>query len=70
MQEGKVAFCHLRGELNVPMDTAQVVKEAFLLLPSTGPDDEVVIHVMGPAEGLVVSPTKWHAFSQNPPCRS
>jgi hypothetical protein len=52
------------------MDTVQVVREAFPLLPSTGPEDEVVIHVIEPAEGLTGFPAKWHAFSQNSSFRS
>jgi hypothetical protein len=48
------------------MDIVQVVKEAFLLLPSTGPEDEVVMHIMEPAEGLAGSPAKWR-FLKIPP---
>jgi hypothetical protein len=56
-----VVICHhLYGVLNLLIDTVPVVEEAYVLPPSTGPEDEVVIHVMGSSEGLVSFSAKLH----------
>jgi hypothetical protein len=61
VQEGKVAvsFC-LHGELNVLVDTIQVVKEVLQPVGTMGPDDESVVHIMEPAEGLMGCPVECH----------
>jgi hypothetical protein len=57
IKEGKMAVCFvLSSELNVLVDTVQVVKELRQLDCTAGPGDELVIHVAKPAEGLVVCP--------------
>jgi hypothetical protein len=61
VKEGKVAISfHLHGELNVLVDTVQVVKEVPQPIRAVWPDDESVIHIAEPAEGLVGSPVKRH----------
>lgn len=47
--EGKVAVCfHLHGELNILMDTVEVVKEVPMPVRTLRPDDESVICLMEP----------------------
>jgi hypothetical protein len=54
IKEGKMAVpFRLHSELNVPMDTVQVVKELRQLAWTMGQNDEHVIHIAKPAEGLV-----------------
>jgi hypothetical protein len=47
-----ISFC-LHSELDVLMDPVQAVKEFSQLAGSMWPDDERVVHVAKPAEGLV-----------------
>lgn len=55
IQEDNMAFFgHLHSEMNVLMDIAQMVREAFQPLQSMG-SDEVVMQVTEPAEGLWVT---------------
>jgi hypothetical protein len=61
IQEGKVAVSlRLHGELNALVDTIQVVKEVLKPVRTVGPDDESVVHVAKPAEGLMGSPVERH----------
>jgi hypothetical protein len=48
----------LHSELNVFLDTVQVVKELGQLLWIMWPDDEPVIHVAKSTEGLVGRPSR------------
>jgi hypothetical protein len=43
----------LHGELKALADTVQVVQEVHQLVGSVWPDDEAVVHVAKPTEGLV-----------------
>jgi hypothetical protein len=43
----------LHGELNALVDTVQVVQEVLQLVGSVWPNDECVIYIAKPAEGLV-----------------
>jgi hypothetical protein len=61
VKEGKVpvSFC-LHGELNVLVDTIQVVEEVPQLVRAVWPDDKSVIHITVSAEGLMGSPIERH----------
>jgi hypothetical protein len=61
--EGKMAdTLSLHSEINVLMDTVQVVKELQHLASTTGQDDGRVVHVSDPAEGLVLCPLQTPFF--------
>jgi hypothetical protein len=53
------SFC-LHGEQIVPVDTVQVVIEVLQPVGTMGPDDETVIHIMEPAEGLMGCAAECH----------
>jgi hypothetical protein len=48
----------VHGELNALVDTVQVVQEILQLIRSLWPDDECVVHVAKPAEGLAGEPSQ------------
>jgi hypothetical protein len=59
VKEWKVALSFgLHGELNVLVDTVQVVQEVLQLVGSVWTDDEGAVHVAKPAEWLVGSQVK------------
>jgi hypothetical protein len=59
VKEGNVAISfRLHGELNVLVDTLQVVTEVPQPVRAMWPDDESVVHVTDPAEGLTESPAE------------
>jgi hypothetical protein len=54
VEEGEVALSFsLHDELSALVDTVQVVQEVLQLVESVWPDDEGVVLVAKPAEGLV-----------------
>jgi hypothetical protein len=54
VKEEEVALSFsLHGELNALVDSVQVVQKVLELVGSLWPDDEGVIHVVKPAEGVV-----------------
>jgi hypothetical protein len=53
-------YVRLHGELNVLVRTVQVVREAPLPVWTVWTDEESVVHVTEPAEGLVSSPVEHH----------
>jgi hypothetical protein len=53
VKEGKLAVSfRLHGELNVLVDTVQVVKEVPRPVGAVWPGDEIVVHVTEPAERI------------------
>jgi hypothetical protein len=61
VQEGKVAVSfNLHRELDIPIDTIRMVKEAFQLLRSLGADDQGVIHILEAADMLMGCLVKSH----------
>jgi hypothetical protein len=56
IQEGKHAIFHC--ELDILMDLDHLVKEALELLWHTSTDEESVIQIQEPAEGLMHCPVK------------
>jgi hypothetical protein len=63
IKEGKMAVpSGLHSELNVLMDTVQVVKELQQLAWTMRPDDKCIIHVVKSSKGLVVRPLQSHFF--------
>jgi hypothetical protein len=50
----------LCGELNVLVDTVQVIKEVCQPVRAMWPDDESVIHIIEPAEWLMGSQVEYH----------
>jgi hypothetical protein len=55
-------FLRLHRELNILMKSVQVIKEFRQLVWSMQPDDECVIHVAKPAEGLIGRRLQSHFF--------
>jgi hypothetical protein len=59
VKEGEVALSSgLHGELIALVDTVQVVQEVLQLVRFLWPDDEGVVHIAKPAEGIVGSQAK------------
>jgi hypothetical protein len=52
----------LHGELNILVDTVQVVKEIPQPVWSARPDNESVVHITEPAEVLISSPVESYLF--------
>jgi hypothetical protein len=53
---------YLHSELDVLMKSVKVIKEFSQLAGSMRPDDECVIHVVKPAEGLICRRLQSHFF--------